>query len=74
MSTDAVYILVVIAFFVVLAVGVGVVGRVLEPGRDWPKAPERAKSARVSRRLASQTRPSPSPVEKRKPTPGSVST
>lgn len=74
MSTDAVYILVVIAFFVILAAGVGVVGRVMEPGRDWPKAPERAKSATVSRAFASQRPASYSPVEKRKPTPGSVST
>jgi hypothetical protein len=74
MSTDAAYILVVIAFFVILAAGVGVVGRLLEPSRDWPKAPERTKIGAASRALASQRPASNSPVEKRKPTPGSVST
>jgi len=74
MSTDALYILVIIAFFVIVAVGVHVVNRLLDPGREWPEEP--AASAReAAPRTQKVQRMSPvSPVEKRKPTPGSVST
>jgi hypothetical protein len=73
MSTDAVYILVVIAFFVVLAVGVRIVDR-LEGPRRPRRRPHEAPGASPAPRPASQGRVSISPVAKRKPTPGSVRT
>ncbi len=73
-------ILVVIAFFVVVAAGVRLVDRLTGPGRVWrptlrqrgvPARPRRdaRRSARAPHRCVSAA-----PVEKRKPTPGSVST
>lgn len=74
MSTDALYILVIIAFFVIVALGVHLVNRLLDPGREWPDRPEASARATASGpRSAQRVRPA-SPVEKRKPTPGSVST
>ncbi len=74
MSTDALYILVIIAFFVIVGLGVHVVSRLLDPGRTWPEEPAASARAATPRTESVQrTRPA-SPVEKRKPTPGSVST
>jgi hypothetical protein len=74
MSMDALYILVIIAFFVIVGVGVHVVSRLLDPGREWPEEPAAsARTATPGTKAVQRIRPA-SPVEKRKPTPGSVST
>ena len=74
MSTDALYILVIVAFFVIVALGVHVVNRLLDPGREWPDEARSSARAAAPRTHAVQRIKPASPVEKRKPTPGSVST
>jgi hypothetical protein len=73
-STDALYILVVLAFFVVLGVGVYAVNRIMDPGRAWPHTTQSRRRVSAPRPRSDQRPASASPVEKRKPTPGSVST
>ncbi len=67
-------VVVVVLFFAVVAVGARLVDRLMAPGRG--RSPAGRRSARAFPLLAhAPQRPaSASPVEKRKPTPGSVST
>ena len=67
-------VLIVVAFFAIVAAGVRIVDHLTDPGRDRPRLPAATTLLLPSRGRVSQ-RPVPaSPVEKRKPTPGSVST
>ncbi len=67
-------ILVVVVFFAVVAAGVRLVDRLTVPGRVRPRASVRRARVTPSRAPGRQRPASASPVEKRKPTPGSVST
>ena len=67
-------VLIVVAFFAVVAVGVRVVDHLTAPGHDRPRASVRSTRAIPSRMPGRQRLVPASPVEKRKPTPGSVST
>ena len=67
-------VLIVVTFFAVVAVGVRIVDRLTAPGRDRPRALAGRMRVIPSRVRGLQRPGSPSPVEKRKPTPGSVST
>jgi hypothetical protein len=74
MMTGELNVLVVVAFFAAVAAGIRLVDRLTAPGRDRPRAFERTTSAGPARVRPAQRLVSASPVEKRKPTPGSVST
>lgn len=67
-------VLIVVVFFAIVAAGVRVVDHLTDPGRDRSRPPAVIAFLASLRERVSQRQVPVSPVEKRKPTPGSVST